>query len=174
MTSPEASNIHHRRRWYYVLWTGLLLGVLGLWFWAEQPTAVGVAKLEVVLTLRGAPAHGRAALWIGRQDEIQKGLATPMDWVPVQDSKVALSRPVHMARRHLGHAYMLSRTDDYCVVIVEASGQRRYYFYDLREDIGQNLLRMGRRLQLGITANWASLPSSPEVPTAAKRAYIGW
>ena len=174
MPSPESTNIHHRRRWFYVLWTGLLLGALGLWFWTEQPTGVGVARLEVALTLRDVPAGGRAALWIGRLEDQGRGLAMPLEWVPVQESKVTLISPVRMAMRRLGHTYMLRRTDDFCVVVIETSGQRRYFRYDLRQDIAPNLLKVGRRLQLRVETHWASLSTIPDAPLPTERPYIGW
>lgn len=173
---PESvhSNIHYRRRWFYVIWTGILLSVAAFWIWTEQPARVGAAKLEVVLTLRGMPSQGKAFLWVGHMDAFRNDQTIPGDWKPLRDAKVSLTSPVNMAVRRMGDAYMLRRTDDFSVVIVESSGQRRYLYYDLREDINMKLLRMGRTLRLDIETDWDSLHSVVPFLGSSKRSYIGW
>jgi hypothetical protein len=174
MPAAAAPNIHHQRRWFYLLWTGILLIAAACWLWSEWPTKAGTANLEFVLTLRGIPHQGRAALWVGRLDAFEKNQYLPQTWVPIQGAKVSVARPVHLAQRRTGKAFMLRRTDDFSVVIVEAAGQRRYLYYDLREDISQNLLRVDRTLRLGIQTDWDSLHSAVHIPKTEKRVYIGW
>jgi hypothetical protein len=111
---------------------------------------------------------------VGRPATFQESLKRPVDWTLVRDSKVSLTQPVHLAFRRIGNACMLRRTDDFSVVIVEASGQRRYFLYDLREDINLNLLRVGRKFGLVIQTDWDALFPAVTFPENSTRHYIGW
>jgi hypothetical protein len=66
MTMLETRSIHHRRRWYYLLWSGLLaasLGALALWL---IPGQHGEGRLGINILLKEAPEGTVAQLWSGR------------------------------------------------------------------------------------------------------------
>ena len=64
--TPDPSSIHYRRRWYYVLWVGLLaisVGALALW---ERPKNPYEAPLTLKFrATRPVPQGTRFQVWVG-------------------------------------------------------------------------------------------------------------
>lgn len=64
--SQRPPSIHHRRRWFYVLWGALLVAAAAMLAWGwETPARVGTARVSLVLTAPDIPPGTRAALWVG-------------------------------------------------------------------------------------------------------------
>lgn len=172
--NPNPPSIHHRRRWFYVLWVGLLVAAAGAGLWWETPGREGRAKIVLELQVQGLPPGTWAALWTGPTAD-WKG-----DWNPAAgESKetgerlVLPPRELRIAHRRLRQGLLLRRTHDLAVVALQApSGERRWVVYDLREDLS-GLLTIGRRMTVEITTTWAQLSATPAIPPRATRKPIG-
>ena len=174
MSASPVATLHHRRRWYYVLWTSLLIAAASFWIWMERPASSGTANLTMVLVLRGAPPGGRASLWVGPTRLFPENPAMTTSWEPISEGKVATTSRVHLSLRHLGQGYLLKKTDDLAVLTLDISGQRRYLVYDLRDDIRSTLLQTGRIITISFNRDWDSLQPVAHRPDPSGRLYIGW
>ena len=148
MPIPSPS-IHYRRRWFYVLWTALLLALLWGWALWERPKHIYEASLKVQYRARGeVPAGTRVQGWVG-----PAGRRPGADWQgeggfveAVLDGNNQIVLPVfklHLAPRRWGRRAFIPRyTWDLLVLRITRPGQApRYLSASLARDIDSGLLR---------------------------------
>lgn len=175
MASSQASpSIHYRRRWYYVLWAVLLIGAAALMVWWETPAREGPGRFRLVLRAPDFPAGTRAALWIGATKAWAPGWNPGDAWVPLKGESLGMGPvSVRIAHRRMGQGLLLRRTQDLAVAVLESSsGERRYFVYDLREDLA-TLLVIGRYITVETSCSWQSLLREPALPPEEKRKVVG-
>lgn len=168
------SSIHHRRRWFYVLWGILLVAAAGLLGWWETPAREGTARVRLVLNAPDSPPGTRIALWIGSARTWDPGWQPTEAWSPLQAGSLnSAPARVRIAQRRLGQGLLMRRSDDLAIAILEApGGERRYFVYDLREDLG-GLLSIGRYLTVNASSTWAGLPNAAVLPPDGQRMVVG-
>ncbi len=155
--------IHHRRRWYYVLWSVLLLlsaGALVLW---ETPARTELASLQVLPNIMGAPGGSRLQVWAGPQKRWPgsawsgQGAFADVALPGSGAAAVPLMR-VPIARRRWIQDYLPRGTWDLVMLrVVPPSGPARFFALPLAGDIRSGLLRSKRRLTASIDVSWENL-----------------
>jgi len=156
-------SIHHRRRWYYALWSALLVlsaGALALW---ESPTRTDLASLQVTLTVPGAPGGSRlqawAGPWKGWPGAAWSGRGAFADLaLPSAGAATLPLLRVPIARRRWVRDYIPRGTWDLVMLkVVPPSGAPRYYALPVANDIRVGLLRPRYRLTASIDVSWDNL-----------------
>ncbi len=173
-TTQDPRTLHHRRRWYYVLWVLLLVAAVGFLAWWETPAREGTARLQIELAAPDLPADTRIALWTGTVRTWDPAWQPRDGWRSVQAGALrAGPAPIRIARRRWGQGLLMRRTDDLAIAVLEApGGERRWFVYDLREDLG-GPLTIGRTLTVKLSTTWAGLPRSAALPAAGQRKVVG-
>lgn len=172
---PEERSIHYRRRWYYVLWCGLLASAAVAWLAWETPRLSAHGKVSVRLTLPGLPEGVKAQVWAGPRAVCPSGewdgSAAAVDLGVIQGNGVnlpPLGLPVGY-RRWVAD-YIPRKTADVLVFRLEAPDQAvRYLVLPLGADWRQGHLRPGRILRYDIQMRWDRLSfdiREPEVGSA--------
>lgn len=170
----QPPSIHHRRRWFYVLWVALLAAVAGGALWWETPAREGVAHLHLSIRGKDLPAGTRGLLWVGPTGS-WKGTWNPAESQLLREPKGLAfgTRPVRIAHRRLRQGLLMRRTDDLAIVVLEAAtGERRFLIYDLRDEMGSTLA-IGRTLTLNVTCTWEGLRRTAELPPDWQRRVVG-
>jgi hypothetical protein len=167
MTAPT---IHFRRRWYYVLWTALLLlsaGALALW---ERPVATDSAAFVLKLRVAGAPAGTRVQVWAGPQAR-WPGQAWQGEGAFAQEALPgdgALALPVlrvPIARRRWVRDYIPRGTSDLIMVRFLAPGAPpRFLAVPLSQDIRLGALRPKWKLATTVALPWEKLDLDGRAP----------
>lgn len=175
MNPPAPTSIHYRRRWYYVLWAGLLLVAAALLAWWETPARFGQGTLLVTLEAGGLPEGTRAALWVGRTRDWPPPWPAAGEFLGASDGRISFPpRAIPVAARRLGQGLILRRTHDLALIRFEApGGQRRALLMDLRDDLQHGLLAPGRRLGVTFQLAWERLPQMPQLPGEERRTFVG-
>jgi len=170
--SPES--IHYRRRWFYVLWAGLLLASLvALVLW-NRPLRVEQASLQVSLEALGLPEGTQAQVWMGPRRACPRGAwdgagAQALPMAPAGPTPLPLLR-VPIARRRWVNDFIPSGTGEMVIVRLAPPGGQpaRFFILTLGADIRTGALTPGRRLLVTIQVKWANLkvevPPLNEIP----------
>jgi hypothetical protein len=163
-------SIHHRRRWYYVLWTGLLLlSCLGLFLW-ELPVATELASMEMLLKVDGVPPGTRLEAWAGPWSSwpgaAWTGAGAFGDLIVPPGGRLKLPRlRVPIARRRWKLGYIPRGTWDLVMLKVSPpSGPPRYFPLPLSQDIRIGLLRPKYKLTVDIYISWDNLQVDAKAP----------
>ena len=156
-------SIHHRRRWYYVLWASLLaLSCLALLVW-ETPVRREQASLDVRLQVWDPPAGTRLQAWAGPWAQwpgpawAGEGAFADLELPP--GGRVTLPL-LHMpiARRRFKLGYIPRGTWDLVMVRFTAPGQvPRFLVLPCSPDIRVGLLRPKYKLTDSIDISWKNL-----------------
>jgi hypothetical protein len=157
-------SIHYRQRWFYVLWSVLLVSscvLLGLWV---RPARSGSGILSVQVKFQDIPEGASCKVWLG-----PRGAWKHRRWngddacleKAFQGSVLDLGNlSVPIAYRRWQGFYIPSRTSDLLVLrITPPSGETRYFAYSLREDLDSGMIRPGKRLRILFEKKWAQLPA---------------
>jgi hypothetical protein len=157
-------------------WAVLLLLCAGFYVWWERPAEAGAATLRFTLQVQGLPQGTRGALWSGPTKAWTGSWDPGQAWRPSQEGKFTFPpQPVPIARRRFKQGLLLKRTHDLVVILLEApNGSRRYFIYDLREDLAVGLLRMNRGLGLEGSCSWEELKGEVVVPGEKTRNWVGY
>ena len=166
---PGTPSIHYRRRWFYVLWVGLLLLSAGAWRLWEKPLRMEEASLALSVRVRNAPPGAVAQVWAGPAAQ-WPGLAwsgpalaeaglRPDGLVPLPLLRIRIGR-----RRWL-KGYVPRDTWDLVMIKLTAPGQPARYFIDpLSQDIRMGVLKPGWRLSYDAVVTWGNLRTDGRVP----------
>jgi hypothetical protein len=173
-TIENPPSIHFRRRWYYVLWVLLLVAAAGFVAWWETPAREGFARFRIAIMSPDLPAGTKGALWTGPTKSWKGDWNPGSTWTLCEGTRlVASQQSLRISQRRLGQGLLMRRTHDLAVLVLEApSGERRYFVYDLREDL-VSLLAIGRNFGLEIPVTWEQLPREVVFPTDSKRMTVG-
>ena len=155
--------IHHSRRWYYVLWSSLLLLSCAALFLWERPARTEQAALQVNLHLGNAPGGLRVQGWAGPSAAWPgpgwSGEGAFGDVIARPDGTTNL--PVvrlWIARRRWVRDYIHRGTWDLVVLkLTPPVGPPRFIALPCASDIRSGLLRPKYRLSLSIDASWQNL-----------------
>ncbi|BDU78422.1 hypothetical protein [Mesoterricola sediminis] len=157
------ASIHHRRRWFYVLWTCLLLlslGALVLW---NLPTRTDQASLQMGVVIPDAPSGARVQVWAGPRARCPhpawdgRGSLGEAALGPAGDARLPLLR-VPIARRRWVKDFIPGRTWEIVLLRVVVPGQPdKFIIYPLTLDIRAGLLGPGRKLLITSQSKWAKL-----------------
>jgi hypothetical protein len=160
----------------HAVWAVFLLVVGAFYLWWERPALEGSATLQMTVLVQGQPEGTRAALWTGPSRSFKSTWEPGADWRPVEGGRVVLPpRTLPLAMRRFKQGMLLRRTHDLAVLQLQApDGSRRYFVYDLRQDLAGGLLRMGRPLFLQVSCHWASLKGEAVVPKEQERRPVGF
>lgn len=169
---PAPPSIHYRRRWFYVLWTGLLLLMIGVWILWETPKARVQASLAMRLELSGAPKGCRVQAWAGPKAQwpgsAWGGQGAFAD-LPLDDNGQAilpLLRVPIAQRRWLKADYLRRGTSDLIMLKITPPGApSRYCLVSLAEDISSGLLRPKWRLTFIVHKPFGSLTPEGQEPS---------
>lgn len=168
-------SIHYRRRWFYVLWSGMLLvSLFALYLW-NRPLRVDRASLQVALEAVGLPEGTQAQVWMGTRRDCPRG---PWDGKgALQAVPMVVGRPTPMpllrvpiARRRWVNGFIPSGTGELVIVRLAPPGDQpaRFFILPLGADIRAGALVPGRRLFVTIQVKWANLkvevPPLNEIP----------
>jgi hypothetical protein len=158
------------------VWATLLVICGIFFFWWEHPVQEGTATLELALQVQGLPEGTRGALWTG-PTKAWKGIWDPgQGWRASKGARLAFPpHQVPIALRRLRQGILLRRTHDLAVVLLEApDGTRRYFVYDLREDLASGMLHISRPLNLQVSCRWTSLKGTVNLPPGKDRRPVGY
>jgi len=168
---PSApTSIHHRRRWFYVLWSLLLISSLVLLALWRIPGSKGQATLTVNLTLKGLPTGTRMQVWAGPSaqwpEDQWKGEGARLDRQVSGEDVNTGPMQLELAYRRWQKVYIPERTVDLVVFkVLPLQGSPKYFYISLKEDINAGSLRPKGRLSYQIKSNWQTLATSAH-PTA--------
>ena len=161
----EVRSIHYRRRWYYVLWSVLLLvSLVALCFW-EIPSRTGRAKVQFQVTVAHVPQGCRVRVWAGSSKDWHGSLpdrgglrAEPF----MSEGRTEFTLELPVAYRRWTGTYMTKQTFEYVVIaIVPPTGTSRYAAFPLSSDWNSGLLKPGRKLKIVMDASWEALCDDP-------------
>lgn len=161
-------SIHYIRRWFYVLWCGLLLGslvALGLW---NRPVNAGTADLTVGIRVMNVPPGCTAQIWAGPTKSWPSAdLVSPLTQhgTPLTaDGIGAAYLKLHVGYRRWIGGVIPSRTDELVVMKFQPkSGPPRYFPIPLGKDWHTRLLRPGQRMGITTTIDWDGLWPDPDL-----------
>lgn len=162
--------IHYKRRWYYVLWSTLLVLSAGALFLWERPARTDLASLQVVLAIKGAPEGSRLQAWAGPwrrwPGSAWSGQGAFADMpLPVSGSATLPLLRLSIARRRWTAGYIPRETWELVMVkVVPPSGAPRYYPLPCSSDIRLGLLKPKRRLTIAIDTSWSNLKVDANPP----------
>jgi hypothetical protein len=167
MTAPRG--IHYRRRWFYVLWVGLLLlsaGALALW---ERPQAVDLASLVVQVQVRQAPPGTQVQAWAGPWARWQGPLwsgAGAASTTLLADGLTPLPLiTIPIAQRRWVKGTIPRDTWELVMLRFAAPLEPpRYFALPLSKDIRTGLLRPRGKVLTTIQTSWLSLQTSGKAP----------
>jgi hypothetical protein len=166
---PEPS-IHHQRRWYYALWTSLLLASsIALFLW-ERPVRRELATVCVMVQIPGAPKGTQVQAWAGPWSS-WKGARwsgadafCSMPLAPTGRTSLAPVR-LHIARRRWGPGTIPRGTWDLVMLrFVPPQGNPVYLAVPCSQDIRTGLIRQGLKLYFEINTPWENLPVDAGAP----------
>lgn len=163
MDMIQARNRHYLRRWLYILWSLLLLGVIGLWVAWEIPGDFGHGKFGAQLRLSGTPSGTVISAWAGPREHSETDLwGDPSRVINLGTSKGPLVEmsPIQLpfAKRRWTHAYISKRTWNLVVIrLTPPSGPTRYFVMDLTSDWSEGTIRPGRVLRYKVACPWEGL-----------------
>lgn len=161
--SNLARDYHYRRRWYYLLWTLLLMVSIGLWVAWEIPAESGYGRVGTQLRLPGIPPGTSISAWAGPHGNIRSDIwGDPSRVIDLGDSKGTLVEmpPLQLpfAKRRWADAYIPKRTWDLVVIRLKPpSGPTRYFVMDLTSDWNEGTIRPGRVLRYKVACPWEGL-----------------
>ena len=160
----------------HFVWAALVVLCAGFYVWWERPVAESSATLVLDLQVQGLPEGSRGALWTGPTRSWRADWDPGPEWLQEQGTRFAFGpRAVPFARRRFRQGFLLRRTGDLAVAVLEAPDHtRRYFIYDLRDDLASGLLGSGHPLSLQISCKWASLKGSAVLPGESDRLRVGY
>lgn len=159
-------SIHYRRRWFYVLWCGLLVAsLIALWLW-HRPVNVGTADLTVKIRVSNVPPGCTARLWAGPKENWPSADLIPPLTQPgtplTADGIAAASLKLHVGYRRWVGGVIPSRTDELLVMKFQSqAGSPRYFAIPLDMDWRSRLLRPGQRMGITAGVDWNRLRPDP-------------
>jgi hypothetical protein len=163
----EQISIHYRRRWYYVLWSCLLLAsLIALVLW-ETPSPVGTVNVQMNIAIKDLPEGCQFSVWAGPRRswhgnnlvESQAGRIIP------PDGKVVESLVLPVAYRRWGGGYIPRRTSDFIVLVfMPPSGEPHYLALPLDTDLRTGFLRLGRKMTVSLGFHWRRLGTDRFMP----------
>ena len=159
-------SIHHRRRWFYVLWGVLLMAsltALGLW---ETPKLVGAARLSVRLKVDNLPPHSQMKVWAGPHGRwpgaTWAGQGAAAEVHPSDEKVVLEGLLLPVSYRRWGKDTIPRRTADLVVLRFQVPGQApRFLPLPLGQDWRSGLLRPERKMSVAIQCEWQGLTTDP-------------
>lgn len=165
----ESTSIHHRRRWFYVLWVGLLvLSLAALYLW-RTPVPMGDWTLRLKVRVNEAQGPVKVRMWFGPESLLRQGtLESAWDFhtetlLPDTTRVFPELRAPLKRRRWTRHPYPHAN-GEVLVLVFSQDGQRdRYLAIPLREDLWAVLMRHKRVTSLDIEIPWPSLPLEPRL-----------
>lgn len=161
-TNPDS--IHYRRRWYYVLWSSLLVASFWLWILWLVPAKSGEAAIRLNLRIADIPAGSRIGVWAGPRaswDGSGKGDLAATAQVP-SDGALTLTRLLPVAYRRWIGDYIPGKTSDLLILMIQPpEGAVRYITLRLHQDWRDGTLQPGRRLLVTLEGKWKGLSSNP-------------
>jgi len=158
----RSPSIHYLRRWYYVLWSSLLIASICLWILWRIPAKSGEATLCLHLRIGGIPAGTKVEVWAGpRVSWMGMASGTPSQFstehVP-PDGQLRLTRPLPVAyRRWVGNCIPERTTDLVILVFQPLEGPVRHFTLSLDKDWGSGVLQPGRKMSVTVDGNWKGL-----------------
>jgi hypothetical protein len=171
VSEPTPPSIHHRRRWFYVLWVALLLvSGVALWRW-RIPARIERPSLVLAVETRSLPGPVDVSVWKG-PEAVWPGAAWDGSGAAFEGRPDAAGRlevpPLEVpfaVRRWVNQDYIRPASQDLVVLRFCAAGQPpRYLHLRLKRDWYQGLLRDGRRLRINMRQSWETLERQAELP----------
>jgi len=112
---PIVKSIHYQRRWFYVLWSAMLVVSICLWLLWITPARTGQATLTLMLHIHGIPDGTQVQTWIGPKNRWPKPSKRPDEVNCIQIPKGILQFSigpikVPIAYRRWTHSYMPNST----------------------------------------------------------------
>jgi len=162
----SSRSIHHRRRWFYVLWGVLLLGslaTLALW---ETPVRSGTAKLTLRLKVRELPVQTAVKVWVGPRGRwpglAWTGQRAAASLQSVDENLILNALPLPVGYRRWVKDILPRRTADLVVLRFENPREApRYLALPLRQDWRSGFLAPRRVMTLSMECGWKGLPTDP-------------
>ncbi len=160
-------SIHHQRRWFYVLWGGLLLAALGVLAAWRSPASVGEAKVRFAFKLLDGPEGLSMDAWRGNPEDLQRG---PLAFTPCAGpgpggSARSSAVPVLLARRRWVKDFHPLTTTLVVLRLRPSQGPPRYVAYDLGPDLRGGLLKERRVLEISTALKWPTLSTEENHPS---------
>ena len=167
--APEPRSIHWRQRWWYALWTALLLGALGFWAWWETPAVSGLGHVVLALRVADLPQGSRVEVWSGPSKAWKPGQSSFQGPWAVTDAAKPLPLPpveIKAGLRRWHQGYIPRLTSDLIVLRLDPpQGAPRYGFYDLSKDLGTGLAGPHRRMIVSGPLRWGNLSEDASHPS---------
>ncbi len=151
-------SIHYRRRWFYVLWCGLLLASLAALVAWETPRRSGTSKLNLRVRVKELPPQTLVKVWAGPRGRWPKAAWTPLELHPTDENVIVNALPLSVAYRRWVKDTIPRRTADLVVLSFQAPGQApRYLALPLVQDWRSGILRPGRKMSVSMECGWKGL-----------------
>ncbi|BDU70774.1 hypothetical protein GETHOR_28750 [Geothrix oryzae] len=170
----QIRSIHYRRRWYYALWSALLLASLAfLWRW-ETPASQGSAELTVKIQVLNAPPECTVLFWTGPKKAWPGANQEPSLNQPGRPLTAAAeaigSLKARVAYRRWVGDLIPRRTDDLLILKFQPKSEApRFFAVPLDGDWQSRLLRPGRRMGISASVDWSGLWLDPRsVPKSSR------
>ena len=163
-------SIHYRRRWFYALWSALLVASTAALLLWERPSVVDLASLQVVVRVPGAPEGTRIQAWAGPWakwpgrtwsggDAFAELAPGPGGAATLPVVRMAIAR-----RRWFRGTIPRGTWDLVMVKFTPPSEPPRYLAVPMSRDIRAGLLRPRYRLIVTINTSWQNLTVDAEAP----------
>ena len=155
------------RRWFYLLWSGLLSVVLVVWVMWLLPGRSGHGKMDVRVRVNGAPKGMVVQIWSGPSSFLRKrkrvyGVAI----VPGQDGWTNMpTQTIPFAQRRWLELMHPSTADQVVLRFRVPSGEMKYVWIDLQGDFYHGFLRENRTLGYEIQIDWSGITGADGSPT---------
>ena len=163
----EVKTIHHQRRWFYLLWSGLLAAaIVALAMWVI-PGHRGEGKLGIRVRVKGAPEGMVTQAWSGPASA----------WKPSNPSFGAEAKPgkedwydlptltIPIVRRRWWKLLHPLTADQVVLRFMAPGGDKKFVFIDLKGDLYHDFLRENRTLGYSFQLDWATITGADGSPT---------
>jgi len=168
------SSIHYQRRWFYVLWTILLLAsCCFLLFW-NKPYKAGYGQLTIILHIKEIPDGTQIKTWIGPKNNwpktTKKFIEASINQYSKNDSAITIGPlKVFVAYRRWIHSYIPRGSDDFVVItFIPKLGPAKYITLSLSDDINSGYFAPPRRMTEIVTNSWFGMDLLPGSPIDAR------
>ncbi|MFN8010210.1 MAG: hypothetical protein U0P81_02280 [Holophagaceae bacterium] len=168
MSESATPSIHHQRRWYYVLWSGLVLLSLACLLLWNRPAEVEHPRLGLKVLAEGLPERTTLEVWLGPRKAWESGSGGPFQPLRADGRGAFVLEAVELAfprRRFVDRVLIPGRGHELLVLRATAPGEApRHLFLSLKAEWYAGALRPGKRTVYVMRPVLKGLDPSTRIP----------
>lgn len=168
MSETATPSIHHRRRWYYVLWSGLVLLSLACLLLWNRPAEIEHPRLGLKVLAEGLPERTTLEVWVGSRKAWESQAAVAFQPLRADGKGAFVLETLELSfprRRFVDRVLIPGRGDELLVVRATPPGEApRHLFLSLKAEWYAGALRPGKRTVYVMRPSLKGMDPSPRIP----------